>query len=96
MITPAMSMGDFKVSVRTTNNRGFTTEELAQQCVEKLIHVADDAPPAIKEQAVAFRNHIAQVIQLYLQQAVQSDRTTVYNALMQAGQPNLAELIRRL
>jgi len=96
VITPAMSMGNFKVSVRTTNNRGFTTEELAQQCVEKLIHVADDAPPAIKEQAVAFRNHIAQVIQLYLQQAVQSDRTTVYNALMQAGQPNLAELIRRL
>jgi hypothetical protein len=31
-----------------------------------------------------------------MQQAVQSDRTSVYNALTDAGHPQLAELIRRL
>ena len=31
------------VGVRTTENRGFTPEELAQQCVEKVISVSDTA-----------------------------------------------------
>jgi hypothetical protein len=32
------------VGVRTTDNRGFTPEELAAQCMEKVISVADTAP----------------------------------------------------
>jgi hypothetical protein len=32
----------------------------------------------------------------YMRQAIRSDRTTVYNALIDAGHPELAELIRRL
>jgi len=32
----------------------------------------------------------------YMRQAIHSDRTTVYNALKDAGHPELAELIRRL
>ena len=35
------------VGVRTTENRGFTPEELAQQCVEKVISVSDSAHPGI-------------------------------------------------
>jgi len=31
-----------------------------------------------------------------MRQAIHSDRTTVYNALNDAGHPELAELIRRL
>jgi hypothetical protein len=31
-----------------------------------------------------------------MKEAVASDRTTVYNALVDAGHPELAELIRRL
>jgi hypothetical protein len=30
-----------------------------------------------------------------MQEAIKSDRTTVYNALLQAGQKDLAEAIRR-
>jgi hypothetical protein len=36
------------------------------------------------------------VVAYYMRQAIKSDRTTVYNALMDAGHPELAELIRRL
>lgn len=87
---------DFQVGVRTTNNRGFTPEELAQQCSEKIVGISETAHPAIRDQAVAFQKHVARLVELYLQQAVQSDRTTVYNALKDAGQPQLAEMIRRL
>jgi hypothetical protein len=36
------------VGVRTTNNRGFTPEELAEQCMQKVISVADTAPPGLR------------------------------------------------
>ena len=84
------------IGVRTTNNRGFTSEELAEQCADKIISISDTSDPVIQQQARAFRGRVAKLVQVYLDQAVQSDRTTVYNALQEAGQPQLAELIRRL
>ena len=84
------------VGVRATNNRGFTPEELAAQCAQKVVSVADTAPHAIRDQAVAFEKHIEKVVEHYLKQAVRSDRTTVYNALNDAGHPDLAQLIRKL
>jgi hypothetical protein len=36
------------------------------------------------------------VVEFYLREAIKSDRTTVYNAITEAGHPELAELIRRL
>ena len=87
---------DFQVGVRTTTNRGFTPEELAQQCAEKIVGVSETAPPAIRDQALAFKGQVAKLVELYLKQAVQSDRTTVYNALNDAGNPQLADLVRRL
>lgn len=86
----------FDVRIHTTDNRGHNPEELAQMCVEKLIHISNDAPPAIQEQARAFQNEMRSVITYYIEQGVRSDRTTVYNAILDAGQPKLAELIRRM
>lgn len=97
MITTAIELSpDFQVGVRTTDRRGFTAEELAQQCAEKIVAVSEGAHPAIREQALAYRGRIEKLVELYLKQAVQSDRTTVYNALIDAGDPQLADLIRRL
>jgi len=87
---------DFKVEVHTTQNRGFTPEEIAERCADKIISVSDEAHPAIQAQARAFRKRIVQLVGFYLREAVKSDRTTVYNALTDAGHPELAELIRRL
>ncbi len=84
------------VGVRTTDNRGFTPDELAEQCVEKIILVSDTAHPGIRDQARAFSKHVEKLIAFYMRQAIRSDRTTVYNALNDAGHPELAELIRRL
>jgi hypothetical protein len=84
------------VGVRTTEYRGFSPEELAEQCVEKVISVSDSTHPGIRDQARAFSKHIEKLVAFYMRQAIRSDRTTVYNALNDAGHPNLAELIRRL
>ena len=84
------------VLVNTTDGRGFTPEELSEQCVQKLISVSDAAPPAIRDQARAFSKHIETLVAYYMRQAIRSDRTSVYNALNDAGHPDLADLIRRL
>lgn len=84
------------VGVRTTENRGFTPDELAEQCVSKIISVSDSAHPGIRDQARAFSKHVEKLVAYYMRQAIHSDRTTVYNALKDAGHPELAELIRRL
>jgi hypothetical protein len=89
-----MSVGS--VGVRTTNNRGFTPEEVAELCVDRLMIVSNDAPPAIKDQALAHKERMKAVIAVYMKQAIQSDRTTVYNAISDAGHKKLAEYIRKM
>ena len=84
------------VGVRTTENRGFTPDELAEQCVSKIISISDTAPFAIRDQAKAFSRHIETLVAYYMRQAIHSDRTSVYNALKDAGHLELAEHIRRL
>ena len=89
-----MSVGS--VGVKTTNNRGFTPEEVAELCVDRLMIVSNDAPPAIKDQALAHKDRMKAVIAVYMKQAIQSDRTTVYNAISDAGHKKLAEYIRKM
>jgi len=87
---------DFAVGVKTTSHRGFTPEELADMCAEKIVSVSQTAHPTIRQQAEAFKEQVRHTVLHYLKQAAASDRTTVYNAIQEAGQPKLAELIRRL
>jgi len=84
------------VTVQTTEGRGFTPDEVAERCVSKLISVADTAHPAIRDQAKAYKAHMEKVVAFYMREAIRSDRTTVYNALVDAGHPDLADAIRRL
>ena len=78
-------MGTFKVDVHTTQNRGFTPEELSQLCCDKIVAVSSGAPDVIQT-----------VVCDYMKQAVQSDRTTIYNVLVDAGHRESAEVIRRI
>lgn len=99
MSFPALDMNinpDFTVEVHTTSGRGFTPEEIAERAANKIISISDDANPAIRAQAHAFRKQIVKLLEIYMREAIKSDRTTVYNALTDAGHKELAELIRRL
>jgi|TARA_Y100000361_G_C11060088_1_gene289990 hypothetical protein len=84
------------VGVKTTNHRGFTPEEVAEDCVKKIISVSNNVDPVLRDQARAYSKDIERVIAFYMKEAISSDRTTVYNAIKDAGHPKLAELIRRL
>ena len=90
-------MGEnFSVDVVTTDNRGLTPEEITIMCLDKIMSVSDNAPPAIKDQAQAFRGHLERVILEYMKQAIQHDRVTVSNMIKDAGYDKLAEHIRRI
>ena len=84
------------VMVHTTSGRGATPEEIAARCADKIVSVADTAPPEIRDQARAYKREVGSVVARYLREAIASDRTTVYAALKDAGHPELADLIRRL
>jgi hypothetical protein len=85
-----------QVFVHTTSGRGFTPEEIASRCADKLVGIADTAHPAIREQARAYKATMAAVVAQHIREGIASDRTTVYNALKDAGHAELADLIRRL
>jgi hypothetical protein len=99
MNTPALDLNitpTFKVDVKTTENRGFTPEEVAKRCADKIISISDTADPVIRDQARAFKTNLVQVLTFYMREVIRSDRTTVYNALCDAGHKDLAEMIRRI
>jgi hypothetical protein len=81
------------VQIMATSGRGFTPEEVAERALNKIIHVAEDANPVIKEQAQAYRDHIRQVLVHYMKEAIKSDRTTLANILTNAGHPELVKLL---
>jgi hypothetical protein len=99
MNIPALDLNinsGIQVEVKTTQNRGFTPEEVAERCADKIISISDSANPLIRDQARAFKKHLIKVLSFYMREAIRSDRTTVYNALCDAGHKDLAELIRRM
>lgn len=85
-----------KVSVSTTNNKGFDVEYWADRCLSKIIYVADQSDVVIKNQALAFKDQIRIALVAFMKEAIKSDRTTLYNMLLQQGEQEMAELIRRL
>jgi hypothetical protein len=62
------------VTVVTSSGGGHPVEFFAERIVAKLIYVGDNAPPPIRDQALAFRDQMYQVVLSGLKQAIQSDR----------------------
>jgi hypothetical protein len=84
------------VSVMTTENRGFTAEEIAERALQKIIYIGEQSHPVIVEQAKAFRSHIKDALVSYLREAQQSERTTIKAKLSLQGHDDLAKIIGEL
>lgn len=82
--------------VKTTQERGFTPEEITEDLLDKIIYVSMDAHPTIREQALAYKDRLRPVILHYMKQAVKSDRTTLAAQFAKQGQIDMADIIRRL
>ena len=85
-----------QVGVAIAPKGGHDPEFWAERATQRIVAVSDNLPPAIRDQAVAFRQHIEQVVLHYMKEAIRSDRSTVCKTLTDAGYPDLAEAVRRI
>jgi hypothetical protein len=81
------------VQVFTTNNRGFSSEELAERALSYIINIGDNAPPVIADQARAFQENLREVLIYFMHEAMRSRNVTLAAKFTQAGFPELVKLI---
>lgn len=84
------------VQVFTTQNRGFTPEEIADRALNKIIYIGEQSHPVIVEQAKAFKESIRAVLISYLHEAQQSERITIQAKLSLQGRDDLSKIIGEL
>ena len=84
------------VLVFSTENRGHSPEEMAEMAMNKIMVVSQDAPSFIRDQALAHREKLKDVLVFYMNRMAQSERTTIWALLKKQGHDDLADIIRRL
>lgn len=84
------------VKVHTTQNRGFTPEEITERVLDKLIEVSDTADEMVKAQALVYKDQIRQLILFYMKEAIRSDRTTLCAMLAKQGHSDMAKIISKM
>lgn len=81
------------ITVQSTSGRGFTPEEVANRALDKIIYVGENVDPVIRDQALAYRERLRNILVHYMYEAVKSDRTTLANKFKQAGHEELLQLL---
>ncbi len=91
--------GDFvlgNIEVHSTQNKGDDPDFWADAATKRNVRVGENSHPLLKEQALSFREDIRKVIGYYSKEAIRSDRITLAAEVETKGQPDLANIIRRL
>jgi hypothetical protein len=96
MFTDEIGANISSVKVVTTNNTGLGVDHWADRATDHIISISADAPPAIREQAEAFKENVRSVMTYYIKQAILSERTTICGTLSSQGHNDMAEIIRRI
>ena len=89
-----MSVGPFRVE--TTSDAGHPPEFYAERICDRLMYVAETAPPPIKAQAQAYRRVMRATVLAGIRGAIQSSHTTIIGQLRRAGMSEAAALIDSL
>jgi len=92
--TPQIEIGE--VGVTTTQWAGHDVDYWAEQTTNKIVSIGGNCHPIIAQQAEAFRDAVLQQISYYMKEAIKSDRTTLIAQLEKQGQPEMADILRRL
>jgi len=85
-----------RVKVTATSNRGHPVEFWVEDVMRALVHVADTAPPPIRDQAMAYQEAIRVQVERGMHSAVQSHHTTLLYHLNKAGMHEAAALIQTI
>jgi succinyl-CoA synthetase beta subunit len=84
------------VNVMTSNEGGLDTEQITKLAMDKIMTVANSAPPPIKDQAEAFRDSLENTLKHYIELARREERATIAHRMAKAGQKEMADLVRRI
>jgi|TARA_R110000823_G_scaffold298504_1_gene418881 hypothetical protein len=84
------------VMVYTSNNSGHSPEQLADMALNKIMIVSENAPPVIRDQAIAHRDKLKEILIYYMKSMALSERTTIWALMKKQGHEDIAEIIRRL
>jgi|TARA_R110002020_G_scaffold152188_1_gene329915 hypothetical protein len=85
-----------KVSVFTSVDRGHTPEQIADMALNRIMQVNESAPSVIKEQALAYKDRLREILIYYMHSMAKSERTTIWALMKKQGHDDIAEIIRRL
>jgi hypothetical protein len=89
-------MGLGPVKVYTSDNGGLSNEQIVEMALDRIIYIADGTHPAIKEQARAFKDQMANILVHYVALAKKQERDTICQILISNGHQDMANIIRRL
>ena len=82
--------------VVTTNNRAMGPDEIAELALNRIISVSEKTPMPLREQALAYKDNIREVLRHYRTVAAQADRRTIAASLHKEGHSALANKIADL
>jgi hypothetical protein len=81
--------------VKTSDYGGLPMEDLADLCADRILHIADSAPPELREQAKYFKESLRKTMLDYLKRAQQSERARCIQICAQGGHQAAADILRR-
>jgi len=93
-VNTAGSLG--AIEVVTTENKGHSPEFWAETCTARICSISDSAEPHVRLQAEAFRLAIYNTILYYIKEAINSERCTMRNLLIEQGHEDLAIILKEL
>ena len=82
--------------VYTSENQGHSPEQMAEMALRKMILVAEDANPLIRDQAIEYQKQLREILIYYMKKMAASERTTIWALMRSQGHEDMAEIIRRL
>ncbi len=84
------------VMVYTSHDGGHSPEQIADMALNKIMSVSETAPPVIRDQAMAHRDKLKEILIYYMKSMANSERTSIWALMKQQGHGDIAEIIRRL
>jgi len=86
--------GDVKVIA--TSGRGLNPDELTAMLLPKLIYIGPDVPADVRAAAEEQMHRMEMLLKHYFAQAQKSERTSIFNVLMNAGHPDAANIVKEI
>ena len=80
-------------NVVTSKNRGLNAEEWADIAVNRIVQISVDTPLPLREQAIAYKGRIKNLLIGYFKQVAKSERSTIKVILEQQGHTDIAKNI---